>query len=165
MKAEQAADPYEAARTIVLNRLTTAPRTRAELHETLSTRGIPEDVAERVLDRMTEVNLIDDAAYARAWVTSRQAGRGLARRALRQELQRKGIDPQVAGEALEQVDEQDERAAAAELVRRKLRSVRGLDRQVQTRRLAGMLARKGYDASVAFAVVKEALAQDEEPPE
>lgn len=151
------ADPYEVARLIVLNRLGAASRTRAELRQTLDRRGVPEDVSERVLDRMTEVDLIDDAAYARAWVTSRQAGRGLARRALKQELHRKGIDPETAGDALALLGDEDEQSAARGLVRRKLRSMDGLPRDKQVRRLVGMLARKGYGSGVAYAVVNDAL--------
>ena len=158
--ADSDADPYEVARLIVLNRLNAAPRTRAELQVTLDRRGVPAEVSERVLNRMAEVDLIDDAAYARAWVTSRQSGRGLARRALKQELHRKGIDPETAGDALDLVDDEDERLAAQELVRRKLRSVHGLPRDKQIRRLVGMLARKGYGGGVAFSVVQDALAEE-----
>jgi regulatory protein len=125
---------------------------------------VPDEAAEAVLDRFTEVGLIDDAAYARAWVSSRQAGRGLARRALSSELRAKGVDPEVAAEAVEVVDDEDERAAAQRLVERRMPSMRRLDRTTATRRLMGMLARKGYNGGLAAAVIREALdiADDEE---
>ena len=104
------------ARGICLRALTGAPKTRSQLAELLARRGVPEEAAEAVLDRFTEVGLIDDAAFARAWVSSRQAGRGLARRALQAELRAKGVDPEVAAEAVELVDDDDERAAARTLV-------------------------------------------------
>ncbi len=91
----------------------------------------------------------------------RQSGRGLARRALAQELRRKGIDDEVAREALDEIDPDDEVEAARALVRAKLRSVRSLDRDKAVRRLVGMLARKGHSAGVAFQVVKEELALDD----
>ena len=119
-------------------------------------------MATELLDRFTEVGLIDDAAFASAWVESRHRSRGLAPRALAQELRRKGVDDEEAKAALEQIDEDDQRAAARALVDRKMRSVRGLDPQVATRRLAGMLARKGYGAGLAFSVVREALAEDDD---
>lgn len=163
--AEVEADPEAVARKILLDTLTGQARSRQELADKLAKRGVPDELAAQLLDRFTEVGLIDDAAYARQWVESRHRSRGLAPRALAQELRRKGIDDEDAKTALEQIDEGDQRAAARALVDKKLRSMRGLDHQVATRRLAGMLARKGYPAGLAFAVVREALgeAEDDEP--
>jgi regulatory protein len=93
-------------------------------------------------------------------VAQRQSGRGLARRALQQELRRKGIDDEVAQEALDGIDDDSEVEAARMLVRAKLRSVRSLEPDVALRRLVGMLARKGHSSSVAFRVVKEELQPD-----
>ena len=160
--AEVEADPEGVARTILLDALTGQARTRRELADKLAKREVPDDVATELLDRFTDVGLIDDAAFASAWVESRHRSRGLAPRALAQELRRKGVDDEEAKAALEQIDEDDQRAAARALVDRKMRSVRGLDPQVATRRLAGMLARKGYGAGLAFSVVREALAEDDE---
>ena len=163
---EEMRDPESVARGICLRALTGAPKTRQQLADLLATRGVPDDAAETVLDRFTEVGLIDDAAYARAWVSSRQAGRGLARRALSAELRAKGVDPEVAAEAVDQVDDEDERAAAQRLVQRRMAGMRRLDRATASRRLVGMLARKGYCGGLAAAVVREALdsaAADDEP--
>ena len=161
--AEVEADPEGVARTIVLDSLTGQARTRKELADKLAKREVPDEVAIELLDRFTEVGLIDDSAYARQWVESRHRSRGLAPRALAQELRRKGVGDEEAKEALEQIGEDDQRAAARALVDRKLRSMSGLEPQVATRRLAGLLARKGYSAGLAFSVVREALAaQDDE---
>ena len=97
-----------------------------------------------MLSRFEEVGLINDSAFADAWVESRHHGRGLARRALAQELRTKGVDPTLIDEAVGQLDSEQEEETARELVARKLRSTRGLDRDKRLRRLAGMLARKGY---------------------
>jgi regulatory protein len=150
-------DPESVARGICLRALTGAPKTRQQLADLLTQRGVPEEAAETVLERFTEVGLIDDAAYARAWVSSRQAGRGLARRALSAELRAKGVDAEVAAEAVEAVDDDDEREAARRLVARKVGAMRRLDRTTATRRLMGMLARKGYNGGLAAAVIREAL--------
>jgi regulatory protein len=123
----------------------------------LARKDVPEAAAEAVLDRFVEVGLIDDAAFARAWVDSRQAGRGLARRALQAELKAKGVEAEVAAQAVETVDDDDERAAARRLVERRARSMQRLDRATATRRLIGMLARKGYGGGLAAAVVREVL--------
>lgn len=154
---DPAADPESVARSICLRALTGAPKTRQQLADLLARRGVPEEAAIAVLDRFGEVGLIDDAAFARAWVTSRQAGRGLGRRALRAELRAKGVDDQVAASAVALVDDDDEREAARRLVERRLPGMARLDRVTATRRLVGMLARKGYSGGLAAAVVREAL--------
>jgi regulatory protein len=159
------ADPESVARKILLDRLSAQPRTRHELAETLARKLVPPEVAQRLLDRFEEVGLVDDGAFARSWVESRRTGRGLARRALAQELRRKGVPDEVAREALDEVDPEEERAAAAELVRRKLRTMARFDQQTRMRRLTAMLARKGYSPALAFGVVRDALdaLPDEEP--
>jgi regulatory protein len=153
------ADPESVARTILLDALTGQARSRQELRERLAKRAVPDALAERLLERFSEVGLVDDAAFARSWVESRQRSRGLARRALAQELRRKGVDEQTARAALEEVDPDDEAETARELVRKKLRAMRGLDRTTATRRLVGMLGRKGYPPGVAFAVVRDELGE------
>jgi regulatory protein len=154
---DEMGDPESVARGVCLRALTGAPKTRQQLAELLEKRGVPDDAAETVLDRFTEVGLIDDAAFARAWVSSRQSGRGLARRALSAELRAKGIEPEVAAEAVLAVGDDDERETARRLVDRKMGAVRRLDRATATRRLMGMLARKGYNGGLAAAVIREAL--------
>ncbi len=154
------ADPENVARAICLRLLTRAPRTRAQLAEALAKRSVPADVADRVLDRLTEVRLIDDAAFAEAWVSSRHAGRGLASRALGDELRRRGVDGVVVDQALGRLDAEGERATARALVNRRLRSTAGIDPRKRVSRLVGMLCRKGYPPGVAMAVVRDALADE-----
>jgi regulatory protein len=146
--------------------LTLAPRTRAQLAEALAKRGIPDDAAAAVLERFTDAGLIDDAAFAKAWVDSRHHGRGLASRALRSELKQRGVDDDDIRDALDELDPDDEVATARRLVERKLSATQGLPADARTRRLAGMLARKGYPAGLAFRVIREALeAEGEEAPD
>ena len=154
------ADPETVAKNLCLRALTGAPKTRQQLADLLADRDVPDDAAETVLDRLGEVGLIDDEAFAQAWVTSRQAGRGLARRALKAELRAKGVDDDVAATAVEAVDDDDERETARRLVDRKIPGMRRLDRATATRRLMGMLARKGYSGGLAAGVVREALDAD-----
>ena len=159
------ADPESVARKILLDQLTGRARSRADLAKKLAQRDVPDDVATRLLDRFEEVGLVDDAAFAREWVAQRQEGRGLARRALAQELRRMGIDDEVARDALDDVDESAELETARLLVRRKLPSVRGLETDKAVRRLVGMLARKGHSSGVAYRVVREELGADLADPE
>jgi regulatory protein len=151
------ADPESVARKILLDQLTGRARTRKELGDKLASRNVPSEIATALLDRFEEVGLVDDGAFARTWVTQRQQGKGLSRRVLAQELRRKGVDDEVAEEALDEIDPAHEAAAAHELVRKKMRSMRGLEDQVATRRLVGMLARKGYPPGLAFSVVRDEL--------
>ncbi|HET9895536.1 MAG TPA: regulatory protein RecX [Streptosporangiaceae bacterium] len=151
------ADPETIARLICLRLLTAAPRTRAQLADALKQRRVPADAAESVLGRFTEVGLIDDATFASAWVESRHYGRGLGRRALATELGRRGVAREDIAAAVGQLTPEAERAMALSLVQRRLPSTAGQPRQVQVRKLAGMLARKGYSAGLAYSVVREAL--------
>ncbi|MEP7161201.1 MAG: regulatory protein RecX [Dermatophilaceae bacterium] len=151
------ADPDEVARLMVLRQLTMAPRSRSELARKLEQRGCAPEVAARVLDRMEQVGLVDDVAYAAMLVRSKRSTRGLARPALRAEMRRKGVSREVMEDALGQVSADDEHEAAARLVAKKLATMHGLDATVQARRLAGMLARKGYDGALARQVIREAL--------
>ncbi|NMM22257.1 MAG: regulatory protein RecX [Phycicoccus sp.] len=157
-KQDREPDPHDVARQIVLRQLAVAPRSRAQLEQKLAQRDCPADVAAAVLDRMSEVGLVDDEAYALMLVRSQQAGRGLARGALARELRTNGIDDELAQQALASISEVDERDRARALVDKKLRAMHGLGIEVQTRRLAGMLARKGYSPSLTYAVIRDAIA-------
>ncbi|WP_328410199.1 recombination regulator RecX [Streptomyces violaceus] len=159
---EPPGDPVEQARAICLRLLTGTPRTRKQLADALRKRQIPDDAAEEVLSRFEEVGLINDSAFADAWVESRHRGRGLARRALARELRTKGVDSTLIDEAVSQLEPEQEEETARELVARKLRSTRGLDRDKRLRRLAGMLARKGYSEGMALRVVRQALEEEGE---
>jgi len=155
--ADPPADPEAVARNICLRALAMAPKSRAQLADLMASRAVPEDVADKVLARFTDVGLIDDAAFAAMLVESRRNGRGLARRAIADELRKKGVDDETAREAVDTIDNDAEMATARSLVERKLPSMRGLTPEARTRRLVGMLARKGYSSGVAYRVVKEAV--------
>jgi regulatory protein len=156
-RGEEDRSDAELAREICLRHLAVRPRTRAELAHALARRRIDDEVITEVLDRYDEVGMIDDAAFARAWVSSRHAGRGLARRALAGELRQRGIAGDLVGEALETLNDEQEAATARALIERKLRTTTGPPDAV-VRRLVGMLARKGYPAGLAISTVKDALA-------
>jgi regulatory protein len=151
-------DPESIVRSILLRRLSMAPRTRVELEKDLTRRGADPDVAARVLDRFTDVGLIDDAAFARMWVESRHRGKALARSVLSHELRMKGVDKDIIDEALEQVDDDDELARARAFAQSKARLRAGEDAAKAVNRLASQLARKGYPAAVCFQVARERLA-------
>ena len=153
----------EQARALCLRLLTARARTRAELEGQLAKRGYPEDVSTTVLDRLAEVGLVDDSDFAEQWVRSRHANAGKGKRALAAELRTKGVDNHVITAALADIDAGAERERAERLVNDKLRRERNTDDEAKlTRRLVGMLARRGYHQSMAFDVVKVALANEHE---
>jgi regulatory protein len=126
----------------------------------LAAKDVPPELAERLLDRFERVGLVDDQAFADAWVESRHRSRGLSRRALADELRRKGVDAETAQTAADRIDPDAEREAALLLAARKARSLGGVDEATAFRRLSGMLARKGYSSSVTMSVVREVLGSD-----
>ncbi|WP_079042459.1 recombination regulator RecX [Streptomyces albus] len=162
--SQEPQDPVERARASCLRLLTGTPRTRRQLADALRKREVPEEAAEEVLARFEDVGLIDDSAFAAAWVESRHHSRGLARRALARELRTKGVDSTVIDQAMDQLDADQEEETARALVARKLRATRGLERDKRLRRLAGMLARKGYPEGLALRVVRQALEEEGEDP-
>ncbi len=162
--SEKPAEPKreEQARDVCLRLLTVRARTRSELEAQLTKRGYPDDVGARVLDRLVEVGLLDDVAFAEEWVRSRRANSGKGKRALATELRTKGVDPDVIAETLDSVDAGEWRVQAEELVAAKLRRDKLDDEVKVTRRLVGMLARRGYSQGMAFDVVRTQLAQERE---
>ncbi len=156
------ADPVAVAREIALRQLTVRQRTRAELAAALARRNVPTEAAGEVLDRFTEVGLLNDAAFARDWVAA-GARRQRGRRVLAQELAQKGVAAELIDEALAARDPGDDAEAALALAQRKARSMAGLDRQVRYRRLSAALQRRGFGSGVIAAVVRQVLDDPELP--
>jgi regulatory protein len=145
----------EQARNLCLRLLTARARTRAELEGQLAKRGYPDDVSTRVLDRLTDIGLVDDIGFAEELVRSRRINAGKGKRALAAELRTKGVDNDVITAALAGIDAGAERQRAEQLVQAKLRreNLDGDEAKV-ARRLVGMLARRGYSETLAFDVVR-----------
>lgn len=152
----------EQARALCLRLLTARARTRAELSGQLARRGYPDDVSARVLDRLAAVGLVDDADFAEQWVQSRRAKAGKSKRALAAELHTKGVDNDVITAVLGGIDAGAERDRAQQLVRSKLRRETLSDEARVSRRLVGMLARRGYSQNLACEVVLAELAAERE---
>jgi regulatory protein len=153
----------EQARALCLRLLTARSHTRAELNRQLAKRGYPADVSARVLDRLAAVGLVDDTDFAEHWVQSRRANAGKSKRALAAELQTKGVDNDVISTVLGGLSAGAERERAEQLVRARLRheTLSGDDARV-SRRLVGMLARRGYGQNLACEVVLAELTAERE---
>jgi regulatory protein len=157
--SDEAPAREEQARALCLRLLTARARTRAELAGQLAKRGYPDDLAIRVLDRLTEVGLINDADFAEQWVRSRRINAGKGKRALAAELRTKGVDNETITATLDSVDAASERERAEQLVRAKLRreNLDG-DQAKVARRLVGMLARRGYNQTIILDIVSAEMA-------
>jgi regulatory protein len=153
--------PAAHAQGICLRLLTARSRSRVELASALRRRGIPEEVGEAVLDRLGELGLVNDAVFAQETVFSSHHHRGLGRRALSTELQRRGVPDDVAREAVATVRLEDEEQRARELVQRKLRTSNMRKTGTLAHKLAAMLVRKGYSEGLAWRVVSDELGPGE----
>ncbi|GMA26429.1 regulatory protein RecX [Luteimicrobium album] len=137
--------------------LTGAPRTRRQIADGLRRRGYPDDVIDQLVERFTDVGLLDDAELAGMIARSQLVERSLSRRGIAAELRRRGIDDDDAQAALETIDDDAEDAALRELVRKRLARTAGLERDVRVRRVMGVLARKGYAPGPALAAISAEL--------
>ncbi len=154
-RTDAALDPAERAREIALRLLEHSPRSSAQLRDGLVQREVDPDIADQIIARYVEVGLLDDAALAATIARTRHRERGLSRRAVADELRRKGFGDEDAESALAQISAEDEHEAARELAAQRWRRLSAHEPRTKARRVAGMLARKGYSPSVAFEVVRE----------
>lgn len=160
---ESDADPVEVTREIALRRLERRDYSRGELTEYLvRRRGCALDDVDEVLDRLESVGLVDDRRFAAAWAASRRRSRKLSAGAIARELRAKQVSNEIIAETLTAFDPGGEAEAALELARSGARGMKGLDRRIAYRRLAAVLARKGYGPSVAFDAADRALAELDE---
>jgi regulatory protein len=148
---------------LCLRLLTARARTRAELAGQLAKRGYSDDISARVLDRLADVGLVDDAGFAEQWVHSRRVNAGKGKRALAAELHTKGVDNDVITSVLGAINPAAERGRAEQLVQARLRRENLSDEDVRvSRRLVAMLARRGFDQTMAYDVVSAELAAERE---
>lgn len=147
----------DAAKQVLLRRLSHAPRTRKELAKDLRDKDISDEVANVALDRFEEVGLINDQALASNYVSSQHQRKGLGKNALRQQLRAKGVSDEVALEAISQITDDQEFQAAFALACKKIRSLQRDDAKTQLRKIVSVLARKGYSSNLAFRVAKEVI--------
>lgn len=152
----------ERAREIILRRLSLRAHSRHELVEALAKKDVDEQISAELLDRFTELDLIDDRAFAEQWVSSRHRHKNLSRRALHEELRRKGVEADVIADATSAIGADEEFDAAMNLAARKLRAMSAVtDVQVRRRRLAAALGRRGYGYETIHRVMAQVLDEDD----
>lgn len=155
--AEGAAESVDASdatacREAALKLLERTRRTRSDLEKRLKAKGYAAATVAPVLERLTEVGLIDDSEYARAWLAGRWGRKPSGWRRLQQELRSKGISDDDVERARDVLTERgsapDEVESALKLVLQARRRYAKLDEQKQRQRLYALLARRGFSADV-----------------
>lgn len=147
------------ARNVLLHQLARSAKSTSQLRKILEQREISSEIAEEVIERFTEVGLIDDAAYAEVIVNSRRNIKGLAKSAIKRELAEKGVAQPLVEEALSGITPEDDLESAKQLAVRRFRQMLHLEKTVRERRLAGYLQRKGYASAAVFEAIRFAEAQ------
>lgn len=136
-------------------------RSVRDIRDKLKLKGAPPADIDLVIDDLLSLGLLDDEKFARDWIDSRRHFRPTGVVRLRQELFAKGIDREIVDQTVrEYKSNSDEFPAALDLAKRKLKLYRKLDTDTARRRLAGFLARRGYEASVVSKVLKELLKEN-----
>jgi regulatory protein len=160
LEALRQAEQKQRALGDALRLLSYRPRSVAEVQKRLRDRGYTPDQIEAVVSRLRAAGMLDDSAFAQAWVENRQLGSPRGRQGLAAELRQKGVAPEViAGVLDEAVEEEDEAAQALELARGRARALAGLERPAFFRRLQSFLARRGFAADVVLQVVRQVWAE------
>jgi regulatory protein len=147
------------AKNIVLHQLSKGAKTSMQLREILQQREIPEQIAEAVIQRFTEVELVDDKQYAQGISDSRRRTKGMSKSAISRELSQKGLDAETIQSVTEDITPEQELETATELAVKKHGQMLSLSKEVRTRRIAGFLSRRGYPSSIVFAAIREAEEQ------
>ncbi|HRN54447.1 MAG TPA: regulatory protein RecX [Gemmatimonadaceae bacterium] len=136
-------------------------RSAADLRRYLKTKDFTDEQITPTIEKLTALGLLNDLEYARTFARARMnPSRGLGPRRIAAELARKGVARAIADQVLgELADERAEQAEAAaergevtrssaeEAAAKKIRSLKGLEPEVQKRRLYGFLARRGFSGA------------------
>jgi regulatory protein len=144
------------ARNVLLYQLARGAKSAHTLKQILERREIDAGIAEAMIERFIEVGLIDDVAYAETVVNSRQKFKGLAKSAIKRELNQKGVEATIVEQVTSEITVETEFEMAIELANKRIVRMANLEYSVRQRRLNGYLARKGYSSSIVMAAVNQA---------
>jgi regulatory protein len=151
------ANELTAAYDRALNLLAFRARSARELQRRLVQKGVTAERADRVIAKLREAGLIDDADFARQLTRSKMST-GTSRRRVHQELFKRGVPREVADEAVEQVVEEEglnDAESIERIARKKWRTLHRLDDPTRRRRLFAFLARRGFDSDDVSRVVRQ----------
>ncbi|HEU5222843.1 MAG TPA: regulatory protein RecX [Candidatus Lumbricidophila sp.] len=142
---------------LVVARLRRSSLSVSEVRSVLGEHGLPADEIDEWIERYERLGYLNDVRLAEQVVHKASSRRGFGSGALRSELRRRGIDRDLAAEAVDALDGDAERANAAEVAERRARQLLGLDRATAERRLSAFLMRRGYSGDVIREAVASAL--------
>jgi regulatory protein len=152
----------EEIRQSLLKMLTRGSKASGQLRTALIAKEYPAELVDQLIDRFTEVGLINDFQIAKDWVQSQQGRKAIAKSVLARTLREKGFPKDAIDEALAEIDDDSELDAAKKVAEARIRQLLKLEPAVRSRRLGGFLSRKGYSSSVVWAAVKYAEASIQE---
>ena len=136
------ADEYKRCFNAAARFLGYRPRSESEVRDRMRERGYTAGVVSKVIARLRELELLDDAAFARYWAENREEFSPRGRRLMEIELRQKGLDRETIEQAVAVVDED---AGARRAAEKKLPSLPADDYDIFRRRLWAYLGRRGFD--------------------
>jgi regulatory protein len=157
-------DQFQKAIDSALNFLSYRPRSEKEVRQNLLRKRYSDGFIDKIVERLKEMRMIDDTAFARFWVENRDVFSPRSHRALKSELRAKGVDAESLDEAMEDAADQD--TSALEVARKKQKSLKGLEYKDFRQKLGSFLARRGYDYQTskrAVDAVWKEMMEAEEP--
>ena len=147
------------ARNVLLFQLSRSMKTKWQLAQILEKREIPAEIASSLLDRFEEVQLIDDAVFAAAYVRSR-VEKGKSSRIIGRELQQKGVERSIVEEAISGISRDDEEKMVLELGRARWDRLVDVPPDARYRRVSGFLMRRGFSSSMVSSALREIRSGD-----
>jgi regulatory protein len=154
-------DEAKKAITASLNLIAYRSRAAGELRSKLREKGYSPEAIDTAVNRMQELNYLDDEAFAERWVTSRQNTRPRSERMLKRELAQKGIDRETIEQTIEEAGV-DEFGDALAIAQKKAATMGALEPAVRSRRISGLLARRGYGYDIIRRVIETLKSPEDE---
>lgn len=148
----QASDAFERAKQSAFHFLSFRPRSSGEVRKNLAKKGYDDSVVDRVIDRLLELELLDDRAFAQYWVEQRETFKPRSKRALRYEMYQKGLSREVIDQAVADVDEM---AAARRSVAKKAEVWSRLGRDSFRSKIVRYLKNRGFNYQIIADVSQE----------
>lgn len=149
---------YAQAKKTAMNMLAMRDHSSDELRKKLVKRDLMPEAIDVLIEKLQNSRLLNDEEFAHRFARAQRENRKLSRSVLKRELSKKGISPELAADAVADIDGEEE--LAREVAEKKAASTRRLDYAVRERRILGMLARRGFPSAICIKVTRDVLADD-----
>lgn len=151
-------EDYSQAKKTAMNMLAMRDHSSDELRKKLLKRDLVPEAIDVLIEKLQNSRLLNDEEFAHRFARAQRENRKLSRSVLKRELSKKGISPELASDAVADIDGEED--LAREVAQKKANSTRRLDYAVRERRILGMLARRGFPSAICIKVTREVLAED-----